>query len=537
MTQRAIIYTRVSSDGQDTEDSTSLDVQAQECAEYAASKGYEVVQTYREVASGADRRRPMFTQMLDAARAGLVDVLIGWRSDRFARGVSSAAELIEAVDVHDVAVESVRDTYDRRLAGLMASIWGLERDAIKERTVSGRRAAAAAGRLANGRVPFGYINEDSRPVIDHAAAAAVREAFELYASGAPARAVGVMLEARTGGRWNDSKVHRLLSRPHYKGEGQYGVTTKKQTENGIVRTVNEPEKVVAVPYPVIVGEDLWGAVQDRKLRNRQYQRRGEKRFYLLAGLAKCAECGSTLTGQAKTSGRTGGEYLYYRCTSMKRLGWSCRESSYVRADALERRVWATLKDLLADPWTFSDAVDQPEDNDGELGRELLAARRERDKVGAENDRLVRAFVSGIIGETDLVHQRKYITERMEWTTQRVTDLEGQERARVEHAQTLDSVTVWAGRISEGLDDLDPNGRRDLLRTICESVYVNADNEISVTVVPDSPSTCRRRAPTFGRRRWTGASSCRATAGAPPRTPCPDDGATRQAAAWNRARAP
>ena len=60
MSKRAIIYTRVSSDGQDTEDSTSLDVQAQECADYAEAQGYKVLATYREIASGADRRRPMF---------------------------------------------------------------------------------------------------------------------------------------------------------------------------------------------------------------------------------------------------------------------------------------------------------------------------------------------------------------------------------------------------------------------------------------------------------------------------------------------
>ena len=85
----------MSSDGQDTEDSTSLDVQAQECADYAEAQGYKVLATYREIASGADRRRPMFRAMLDAARSGDVDVLIVWRSDRIARGVSSAAELLE----------------------------------------------------------------------------------------------------------------------------------------------------------------------------------------------------------------------------------------------------------------------------------------------------------------------------------------------------------------------------------------------------------------------------------------------------------
>ena len=417
-------------------------------------------------------------------------------------------------------------------------MWGLERDAIRQRTISGRRAAAAAGRLANGRTPFGYRNADSRPVIDEAEAAAVREAFTTYAEGGSAGAVGAMLEERTGGPWNGAKVHKLLSRPHYKGAGQYGVTSKKHTENGIIRKVSKAEDVVEVPYPPIVDADLWQAVQDRKATNRQYQGRGEKRFYLLAGLAKCAECGSRLTGQAKTSGRTGRVHLYYRCMSQKTRGLQCRPTgSYIPAPVLDARVWETVTDMLADPFNFAENVESLPDGDGSHDADLEAARRERDKVLAENDRLVRAYVQGIITETDLVHQRKFITERLEWTTLRVTDLETAARVRHEAAQTRDSVIAWAGRIGDGLDALDAPGRREILRSICAGVFLDADNTVTVTLVPESPSTCRRRAPTFGRRRWTGASSCRATAGAPPRTPCPGDGATRQAAAWNRARAP
>ena len=490
MSKRAIVYTRVSSEGQDGEDSTSLDVQAQECADYAEAQGYAVVQTFREIASGADRRRPMFGQMLDAARAGDVDVLIGWRSDRFARGIASAADLIEAVDVHDVAVESVRDSYDRRLAGLMASVWGLERDAIRQRTISGRRAAAAAGRLANGRTPFGYRNQASRPVIDDGEAAAVREAFTTYAEGGSAGAVGAMLEERTGGPWNGAKVHKLLSRPHYKGAGQYGVTSKKHTSNGIIRKVSKPENVVEVPYPPIVDADLWQAVQDRKATNRQYQGRGEKRFYLLAGLAKCAECGSTLTGQAKTSGRTGRVHLYYRCMSQKTKGLQCRPTgSYIPAPVLDARVWETVTDMLADPFNFAENVESLPDGDGSHDADLEAARRERDKVTTENDRLVRAYVQGIITETELVHQKKFITERLEWTTLRVTDLETAARVRHEAAQTRDSVIAWAGRIGDGLGALDAPGRREILRSICAGVYLDADNTVTVTLVPESPSTC------------------------------------------------
>ena len=241
-------------------------------------------------------------------------------------------------------------------------------------------------------------------------------------------------------------MHKLLSRPHYKGEGLYGVTTKKQTENGIVRTVNEPEKVVAVPYPVIVGEELWGAVQDRKLRNRLLQRRGEKRFYLLAGLAKCGECGQTLSGQAKKSGRTGREYLYYRCMTAKRSGFPCRPSSYIRADVLDAKVWETVVDMLADPWQFVENVDGVADGQSDRDADLAAARREHAKVSGENSRLVRAYVQEIITEEELVQQRKFITERLEWTASRVTDLEAAARVRLERAQTADSVIAWAGRI-------------------------------------------------------------------------------------------
>ena len=103
MSKRAIVYTRVSSEGQDGEDSYQPRRTGPRVRRLRRGEGIRgLVQTFREIASGADRRRPMFRQMLDAARAGDVDVLVVWRSDRIARGVSSAAELLEAIEIHDV---------------------------------------------------------------------------------------------------------------------------------------------------------------------------------------------------------------------------------------------------------------------------------------------------------------------------------------------------------------------------------------------------------------------------------------------------
>ena len=63
MTTRAVVYCRVSTTAQDAGDRTSLDEQASACRAYAEQRGYEIVDELREIASGADRKRPLFRRL------------------------------------------------------------------------------------------------------------------------------------------------------------------------------------------------------------------------------------------------------------------------------------------------------------------------------------------------------------------------------------------------------------------------------------------------------------------------------------------
>ena len=278
----------------------------------------------------------------------------------------------------------------------------------------------------------------------------MREAFTTYAEGGSARAVGAMLEERTGGPWNGAKVHKLLSRPHYKGAGQYGVTSKKHTEQRDHPQGLEGGGRGRGSLPADCGRRPMAS----RPRPQGYQspvpaarRESDSTCWQDSPSVRSAD--RRLTGQAKTSGRTGRVHKYYRCMSQKTRGLQCRPTgSYIPAPVLDARVWETVTDMLADPFNFAENVESLPDGDGSHDADLEAARRERDKVTTENDRLVRAYVQGIITETDLVHQRKFITERLEWTTLRVTDLETAARVRHEAAQTRDSVIAWAGRIGE-----------------------------------------------------------------------------------------
>ena len=160
---RAAIYARVSSEAQAEEDRVSLSEQVVEMEAYCEKRGYTIVRRYEDVASGVRRDRPAFRLMQAEARAGALDIVLAWKSDRLARSGSAMGDLLDALEPHRVGIETVSGTFDKRYAELMASIARLERESIKERTMMGKRGAARAGRIPVGRPLYGYRrDEDGR---------------------------------------------------------------------------------------------------------------------------------------------------------------------------------------------------------------------------------------------------------------------------------------------------------------------------------------------------------------------------------------
>ena len=180
-TLRAAIYSRVSTEGQDSEDKTSLTEQLAEIESYCEAKGYTVEARYQDIASGVKRDRPAFRTLQAEARRGSFDVVVSWKADRLARSGSSMGDLLDAVEAGRVEIETVSGTFDRRYAELLASVARLERESIKERTLMGKRGAAKLGRVPAGKPPYGYcIGKDGKPEVVEAEAQAIRRMFDLY---------------------------------------------------------------------------------------------------------------------------------------------------------------------------------------------------------------------------------------------------------------------------------------------------------------------------------------------------------------------
>ncbi len=152
--KRVALYFRIS-----TGDQTS-DLQKDELTEYCERRGWEIVGPYRDVMSGARDKRPNLDKLMADARRRKFDAVCVWKFDRFARSTShllKALEEFSALGIDFISLTEAVDTstpVGKMVFTILGSVAELERSVIRERVISGQKAAKRRG------VKFG------RPTVD-----------------------------------------------------------------------------------------------------------------------------------------------------------------------------------------------------------------------------------------------------------------------------------------------------------------------------------------------------------------------------------
>ncbi len=144
---KAAAYARASTGKQD------LEVQLEEIRQFAARKGWTLVATYADVASGAREDRIDFRRLLADAAKGKLEVVIVQRFDRAARSVKQLVETLEHLRRCRTSFVSLKEDVDTSTpAGelifhVMAAIGQFERALIGDRIRSGLERAKALGKV------------------------------------------------------------------------------------------------------------------------------------------------------------------------------------------------------------------------------------------------------------------------------------------------------------------------------------------------------------------------------------------------------
>ena len=149
ITVTTAIYARVSTTDQ------NCDAQLKELREFVARRGWSIAQEFVDNGfSGTKASRPALDALMKAAALRKFDAVCVFKIDRFGRSVLHLSQQLAALESHGVRFIAISQGLDtdqsnptsRLLTGILSCVAEFEREIIRERTLSGIRAAQAAGK-------------------------------------------------------------------------------------------------------------------------------------------------------------------------------------------------------------------------------------------------------------------------------------------------------------------------------------------------------------------------------------------------------
>jgi len=222
----AIGYIRVSTDGQAL-NGVSLADQRARIRAYCEAHGYELAGI--EVDAGLSGKRADNRPGLQAALERVCEcegVLVVTKLDRLARSTMDAIKMAKRIDACGADLASIGEQIDtasamgRFVFRLMASLGELEREQIRERTLSALQHNRAEGKKLGGHMPLGFdLADDGHTLIENRAEqAAIERMRELRAQGLGYLRIANTLQAegftpKRAKRWSAQTCHRVLNRP------------------------------------------------------------------------------------------------------------------------------------------------------------------------------------------------------------------------------------------------------------------------------------------------------------------------------------
>src|SRR5215471_1949147 len=150
MLMRCALYCRVSTTDQNCE------MQLRELRQYISRREWKNGGEYIDTGfSGAKANRPALDKLMTDAAQRKFDCLAVYKIDRFGRSVLHLNQQIAALTSYGVRFIATSQSLDtdeknpasRLLLQILASVAEFEREMIRERTLSGIRAAQAAGKV------------------------------------------------------------------------------------------------------------------------------------------------------------------------------------------------------------------------------------------------------------------------------------------------------------------------------------------------------------------------------------------------------
>jgi site-specific DNA recombinase len=518
------LYARVSSDRQREEGTIAS--QLQELRQFAEGEGLFLDERHvylDEGKSGYYLDRPGLDALRDAARDGLVDLVLMHDPDRLSRKYAYQVLLLEEfkrwhVDIRFLKQPPAESDEQRLLVQIQGVIAEYERARIMERTRRGRLYWARQGHPVCARVPYGhrYVQRDKnqRPSVevDAEAAEVVRQIFGWYVTDRlSGQQIAQQLTNREivpprGGRsyWDPSTVRFILTNEAYLGFWYLNrFRMEPRAEQRRPRVGRRPrEEWIAVAIPALIGSEMFLRAQEIRASGCHQGPRPltHPETHLLRRLVVCGNCNRAMTSLNSTNDG----HRYYWCRGvdshriMPKRSW-CPHPT-VSAPELDALVWADVLSLLSDPELLLSAWQEQHQIDTTTNlseEELRRLKRQISDGKNQCRRLVDAYQKQAIELEELVSRRTAIERRLASIQRTIDELAEGPRERLSFADLERNIDEVCRSLSDRLRGMGMNGKMSLCRDLIDKVVVeNGNVEIHYKFPVSSNSNTRRERPSL-----------------------------------------
>jgi len=522
-------YARVSTARQEEEQ--TIQSQIMLFKEEAEKKNYHIVKEYTDDGWTSDTlARPGLDQLRADARGGIFEAVLIYDPDRLARRYSYQElildELREAgIEVLFITVSAPKNSEEKILYGVRGLFAEYERAKITERFRIGKLRKIKEGHILTTEALYGYmyirkqekvhgyyeIHPEEARVVQMIFSWIGHEGLTLRKVVRRLQDLAILPRKSKRGVWSTSTLSTLLRHRGYIGEAHYGKSYAVVPEKPLKvqkykrmkkssRKVHPDSEWYVIPIPPIIDKNLFDRVQERlKLNFECLCKRNKKNNYLLSNRIWCV-CGRKRTGEGPQQGK----YLYYRCTDRVLtfpLPPTCIEKG-ISAIVADEKVWSKVKDLMTSPDLMQEQITRLQTNlkskPSSTETDISTHEKELEKLVKQEDRYNAAYGAGLFTLEKLKEYLLPIRDRVNAINSQIATIRTeQQEYKAAVLPNEDAILAFAEKSKRVLDNLDFDGKREIIINVIEKIVASQDggmqvyghipigsNESNVEFIPD-----------------------------------------------------
>ena len=308
----AAAYIRVSTDDQLE---YSPDSQKKKIEEYAQHNNIIIYDEFIFIDEGISGRkaekRPSFMKMMSLAKTKPkpFDMILVWKFSRFARNRKDSIVYktmlrkqcgIDVISISEQIGENKTSILIEALLEAMDEYYSIN---LAEEVKRGMNEKFSRGGVVS-KPPFGYRMGNNIFVPNEETAPVVRMIFENYVAGTGIRNIAMKLNkmkirSTKGNLFENRTIEYILTNPTYIGKLRRNLNGRESSDR-----FHQSQNTVIVDgqHESIISEELFKTANERlKEQKKKYIRNAQQKTtdFMLRGLCRCSDCGSTLVQAVK----------------------------------------------------------------------------------------------------------------------------------------------------------------------------------------------------------------------------------------------